>query len=141
MKAILTKVTLGFLITAFLLILYVFLFVLETPWHRSHTPPLDSGSLWVSSNPDIWFVWDDDALGALGEIEYNGEIIEVQMLWGLGPFFEIHRYPAKGSDSILVQGSCKFSQDKGMVYVDKDIAGILDGVKTITFVRQNRGTE
>ncbi len=102
-----------------------------------HWPATNPDDLWVSTDPDIWFVgFDEEKGGAAGQIVSDIEVIEVIMCWGPGPQFDIRHYP---TDDLFVRGECSFSQDEGTVYVIKDIAGILNGAKTITFKRQGDG--
>ena len=105
---------------------------------RAHIPPPNPEDLWVSDNPDIWFVgFDEERGGPAGQMTVNGEVSEVVMIVGPGPRFNICLYPLNASNDILVRGSCYFSEDKGTVHVIEAKAGILSGTKTITFHRED----
>ena len=80
-KAILVKAALGFLIIVISIFLYVFFFVLRSPWNPGQTSPLEPGILWVSNNPNMWFEWVE-GVGAIGEIKNNDEVVEIIVLWG-----------------------------------------------------------
>ncbi len=106
------------------------------------TPAANPDDLWVSTDPDISFVgFDEEKGGPVGQLVHDGKVIDVIMCWGPGAQFDIRRYPMEGPDGILVRGTCKFSQDEGTVRVTEDKGNVLNGVKTLTFVRKERGTE
>lgn len=105
-------------------------------------PATDPDDLWVSKNPDISFVgFDEEKGGPVGQLVHDGEVIDVIMCWGPGPQFDIRRYPIEGPDGILVRGTCEFSQDEGTVQVTEDTGNVLNGAKTLTFVREKRDAE
>lgn len=109
---------------------------------RNVTPDADPDDLWVSTDPDISFVgFDEEKGGPVGQLVHDGEVIDVIMCWGPGAIFDIRRYPMEGPEGILVRGTCNFSQDKGTVQVAEDKGNVLNGVKTLTFVREERDTE
>ena len=119
-------------------IVLVMILLLTSCTPTAHWPAANPDDLWVSSEPDIWFVgFDEEKGGAAGQIVSDGEVIEVIMCWGPGPQFDIRRYPIENPDGILVRGECNFSQDEGTVYIIKDIADVLDGAETITFRRED----
>ena len=103
----------------------------------AHWPDADPNVLWVSSDSDIWFVGGGKD-GPTGQLTNGDEVIDVIMLWGPGPQFDIWRLPTEEPENRLVIGECNFSQDKGTVYVIEDVAGVLDGAETITFRRQEK---
>ena len=139
-KAILVKAALGFLIIVISIFLYVFFFVLRSPWNPGRTPPLEPGILWVSNNPNMWFEWVE-GVGAIGEIKNNDEVVEIIVLWGgPAPRLDIYRYSGEGPADCLALGSCEFFENKGTIWISEDIANIFNGAETITFVRQDRET-
>lgn len=104
-----------------------------------HWPSSNPNDLWVSDEPNIWFVgFDEEKGGPIGQMVSDGEVIDVMMWWGPGPQFDISRYPHEDPDDWLVRGECDFSQDKGTVTVIEDIGNVLGGAKTITFERKQR---
>ncbi len=133
----------------FLLPLLGFALVLSLSGCRGwlYMPDTDSNDLWVSADPDIWFVgFNEEKGGSTGQLTSNGETIEVVMCWGPGPQFDIFRYPwstedrpALSDEDRLVRGSCKFLKDKGVVQVIEDKENLLGGVNEITFIREEIG--
>ena len=103
-------------------------------------PSLNPSDLWVSDEPNIWFEFDEEE-GLRGKMVSDGEVINIEILLGPGPRFDISRYPDESPDDKLVRGECNFSQNEGTVYVREDMGNVLGGAKTITFVRQERDTE
>lgn len=106
------------------------------------TPAANPNDLWVSTDPNISFVgFDEEKGGAVGRIVCDGEVIDVIMCWGPGSQFDIRRYPMEGPDGILVRGTCRFSRDEGTVQVIEDKGNVLNGAKTLTFVREDIGDD
>lgn len=122
-----------------LTLIVVMVLLLPSCIFAPHLPPLNPDDLWISDEPNIWFVgFDEEKGGPIGQIVSDGEVIDVIMCWGPGPMFDIWHYPIEDPDDYLVRGECNFSKDEGTVYVKEDIAGILNGAKTITFTRKDR---
>ena len=119
-----------------LIILLLFLLSLAyLAYPRLSTGPESNPSdLWIANEIDLFFVgFDEEKGGAAGQLVCNGEVIEVVMNWGKGSQFNMGWYQ-DGFYYTIVRGTCEFSEDDGTVYVDKDLEGVLNGVKTITFV-------
>lgn len=132
------KRTFGLGCIVFVIVIAILLF-LPSCIFAPHLPPPNPDDLWVSDEPNIWFVgFDEEKGGPIGQMVSDGEVIDVMMWWGPGPRFDISRYPNEGPDDWLVQGDCNFSQDKGIVTVTEDIGNVLGGAKTITFERKQR---
>ena len=125
-------------LTALILWISSLIWLIDAFSVKPSTGPKSSPSdLWVANELDLSFVGFDEEKGyPAGRIVWNGEVIEVMMDWGKGSQFNIGWYQ-NGFYYTIVWGTCKFSEDEGTVYVSKDLEGILNGVKTITFVRHD----
>lgn len=123
----------------FILVCIAFAGVIFLVTRRPHIPPPNPEDLWICNEFDISFVgFDEEKGGPVGQVTVNGEVTEVAICIGPGPRFEICSYPLDTFNDVLVRGSCYFSKDKGTVHIKEDKAGILDGAKTITFLRQRQ---
>ena len=113
-------------------ILWAYIFM-PKPYTGPEPNPSD---LWVANEIDLYFVGFDEEKGQAGQIVSNGEVIEF-WIGGHGNQFNMYTIGEDGVTHILVRGSGQFTEEEGTVRVSEDVAGILNGVKTITFVRHD----
>ena len=100
----------------------------------------NSGTKWVSSEPDIWFVMDKGV--GIGKITIDGVTIDIHVVFDFS--IDIHFKEPLTSENQLnyyeyyyFKGSCKFGEHKIVVAVTNNSKGFLDdSIKKITFVRE-----
>lgn len=107
--------------------------------------PYDYGlAKWVCEDPDAWFVVDpdaDDYYSPKGEMEINGEIQRIQLIFVNGTNRVFVELLDKNSSWIteyksIIDGKCTFSPEKMIIEVYKDMDAILnDQYDELIFIR------
>ena len=105
-------------------------------------PKPDPNECWISTDPPIYFGWDEEYYGRTGEVVLSdGSRIPIVVGFDYGVGVDISRPAASGELIIpIIHGRCEFSRDKVVVTVTMDNENWLDGAETITFVRHDRET-
>lgn len=109
-------------------------------WYAGQRPALNADERWVSEAPEMYFTWDEERGGHLGEITINGVKQEVLVLFDYGKGVNINQFnEAPASKDRLFRGQCKFGKNKLEVAVVTDDKDLFDGdLPVMTFVRQER---
>lgn len=119
-------------------LLFCTLFLMGCDPNAGKRPYNYANTTWVSEEPYIMMKTEKTDEPSYCEMEVNGEIVQVEILFASGTLVAVAPYGSTDDSETYFKGHCKFSKKKCVIKDIEDCKGVLDdSVKEITLIRHN----